>query len=226
MKDKGIVLLVEDNEELNIANSRALKLRGHTVVTAKSLAEGKKQLDLQEPDIILLDIMLPDGNGMDFCAEIRKKTSAHILFLTAKTEHENIIQGLDNGGDDYITKPFHPEELLARIDSVMRRRRLEQVQRETLKKDGLVIDMIARQVFFEGNDLLLTPKEFSLLVFLSQNEGQVMNVQQIYEKVWNISFSADKNAVQAAISKLRQKIEPHGLYIDSIRGKGYIFRKN
>ncbi len=122
MKYKGKVLLVEDNKELNTGSARALTMMGYEAYQALTLAEAREHLAKIEPDIILLDVMLPDGDGMDFCAEIRDTTRAHILYLTGKADRADIVDGLAKGGDDYITKPFNPDELFARIDAAMRRR--------------------------------------------------------------------------------------------------------
>lgn len=130
MRVRGMILLVEDNEELNVNNSRALKMLGFGVYPALTLAEARDWLQGNNPDIILLDVMLPDGDGIDFCAEIRQpplSVKAHVLFLTAKTSHADRIRGLASGGDDYITKPFHPQELVARVESAMRRRNMSRV---------------------------------------------------------------------------------------------------
>ena len=224
MYNKGLILLVEDCEELNDANSRALTLRGYNVATALTLAEARLRLLEEEPDIILLDVGLPDGDGMDFCKEIRSATMAHILFLTAKAEHEDTVRGLYYGGDDYLTKPFHPEELLARIESIMRRRALDKKQAQTITRGTLVLDIVATQAFVEGEDLLLTPKEFSLLVLLAQNEEVVLSADFVYESVWKAPLVGDKNSMQAIVSKLRQKLEDSAYSIDTVRGKGYVFR--
>ena len=112
MTNSGTILLVEDDADLNNANRRALELMRHTVHAALTLAQARAILDTTEPDVILLDVMLPDGDGFAFCREIRERTQAHILFLTAKAEHEDLLNGLAIGGDDYITKPFHVRELL------------------------------------------------------------------------------------------------------------------
>ena len=224
MPYKGTVLLIEDNQALNISNSRVLKLRHYRVLTALTLVSARAALCEAEPDVILLDVLLPDGNGLDFCQEIRSSTTAHILFLTAKTEHESVIRGLKNGGDDYIIKPFHPEELIARVDAAMRRRVMAGTSDKILIKGALKLDIIASQAFIDDESISLTPKEFSLLLFFAQNEGRVISAAQMYETIWNAPLEKDKNALQTAISKLRQKVERAGFSIDSIRGKGYIFQ--
>jgi len=224
MASEGTILLVEDDKDLNDANSRALWLRGYDVRTAMTLAEARERLNEAEPDVILLDAMLPDGDGVSFCAEIRGATQAHILFLTAKSEHEDMVKGLATGGDDYITKPFHMDEMLARVEAAIRRRKIG-VPLKTVVKGKLTFDLIASQAFVDGANLLLTHKEFHLLLLLAQNEDKAMSANYLYENAWGQPMEGDKNAVQVAISRLRGKIEPAGYDIDTIRGKGYVFEK-
>ena len=219
----GLILLVEDNADLNMSNSRVLTRRGYKVHVAITLAEAKLRLLEAEPDIILLDVELPDGNGIEFCEEIRGKTEAHILFLTSKIEHENMVFGLKYGGDDYITKPFHLDELIARIDAAMRRRIMDKKLVQMVVKGMLTLDIVATQAFIGRVDLALTPKEFSLLLLLVQNEGVVLSAEYVYEKTWKLPLSGDKNALKVIVSHLRQKIEPAGYIIQSLRGQGYIF---
>ena len=172
---KGTVFLIEDNEDLNISNSRALCMRGYEVRSFLTLAAARKEVFISKPDIILLDVMMPDGDGFAFCEEIRARTPAHILFLTAKTEHKHLVRGLASGGDDYITKPFHPEELLVRIDSAMRRQSMAKKPMQILKKGAMTLDLASSQAFFDDSNLWLTPKEFALLFLLAQNEGEILN---------------------------------------------------
>jgi len=226
MSNNGLILLVEDNADLNESNSRVLTRRGYEVQSALTLAEARAQLAEIEPDIILLDVELPDGNGIEFCEEIRDKTAAHILFLTSKTEHENMVLGLKFGGDDYITKPFHLDELLARIDAAMRRRMIDKKPVQMITKGTLTLDIMATQAFIGGEDLALTPKEFSLLLLLVQNEGKVLSAEFVYEKTWNQPLNGDKNSLKSIFSRLRPKIEPAGYIIQSLRGQGYMFVKD
>ena len=225
MSNSGLILLVEDNADLNESNSRVLTRRGYEVQSALTLAEARVQLAEIEPDIILLDVELPDGNGIDFCEEIRDKTAAHILFLTSKIEHENMVLGLKFGGDDYITKPFHLDELLVRIDAAMRRRGMDKKPVQRIEKGTLTLDIMATQAFISGEDLALTPKEFSLLLLLVQNEGKVLSADFVYEKTWNQPLNGDKNSLKSIFSRLRPKIEPAGYIIQSLRGQGYVFVK-
>jgi len=225
MGSKGLILVVEDNAKLSSANSRALKLRGYETLTALTLAEARERLVEQEPDVILLDVMMPDGDGFSFCKEIRGATTAHILFLTAKNEHEDIARGLSDGGDDYITKPFHPEELLLRVNVVMCRRLMDKAPAQTVTKGALTLNVTAAQALLSGRDMMLTSKEFSLLLVLTQNENKTVSAEDLYMKVWNTPMAGDKNTLQATVSHLRKKIEASGYGITVLRGQGYVFEK-
>ena len=220
---RGTIFLIEDNEDLNQSNRRALCMRGYRVESFCTLAAAKKQLSLLSPDIILLDVMLPDGDGFAFCREIRSHTAAHILFLTAKTQHKDMVRGLSDGGDDYITKPFRLEELLVRVDAAMRRQTIAKKPLKTVQKGALVLDVAASQGFFHGASLGLTPKEFALLFLLMQEEGRLLSAHKLYESVWKAPLMEDKNAVQTALSKLRQKLESTGYTIAMLRNQGYMF---
>ncbi|MCL2412407.1 MAG: response regulator transcription factor [Treponema sp.] len=223
-QNMGRVLVVEDDVDLNNANRRVLELHGYSVQTAFSLAEAWDCLEKTEPDIILLDVMLGDGDGFEFCRDIREKTQAHILFLTAKTEYEDIVSGLSSGGDDYITKPFRVDELLARVESVMRRRGMP-VSLKTINKGKLVINMVSDQVFLDGQDLLLSQKEFSILCLMVQNEGKHLDAEYIYKMVWGRQVGNDINAVRVTVSRLRRKLENSGYNIFAKRAQGYVFDK-
>ncbi len=225
MNRRGKVLLVEDNAELNANNSRALKMMGYDVHPALTLAAAREYLAGTDPDIILLDVMLPDGDGMDFSGEIRGATRAHILFLTAKTEQADILRGLALGGDDYITKPFHPKELLARVEAVMRRRNMTDTPAQILRKGALTLDVVAAQAFIEDADCFLQPREFAALLMLVQREGEIIDAETLYEKAWGRPLAGDRNSLQVTISKLRKKIKPVGYDIAVVRSKGYVFTK-
>lgn len=220
---KGTVLLIEDNVDLNEANAQALQMAGYETYTALTLEKGRHLLMWVEPDVILLDVMLPDGSGFDFCEEIRETISAHIIFLTAKSSHENMVQGLSVGGDAYITKPFHPEEMLVKVKAAMRRRRTD--KNHLLKKGTLLLDQIAMQAFDRGTSLELTPIEFSVLLLFVKHEGQILASEFIYESVWQNPAINHKNALQTAISKIRHKIEPTNYAIVTKRGYGYAFER-
>jgi len=220
---KGSVLLIDDDIQLNDIHARALESKGYDVYTATTLEKAHWYLAWLEPDIILLETLLPDGNSFDFCRNIREKTTAHILFLTAQNKHEGLIQGMQAGGDDYLIKPVHLEALLVKIEAIMRRRIRESNQ--LIKKGKLLLNVTTIQAFNGNDPLQLTPTEFSLLLMLAQNEGKTLNSDDIYERVWRCVSFDNKNVLQAAISKLRRKIVDTGYQIVSQRNQGYVFEK-
>ena len=228
MDSKGTVLLVEDNKGLNDANTQALQMRGYTVFCAENLAEAREQLTQTEPDVILLDVMLPDGNGFDFCEEIRNKTKAYILFLTAKTSHEDMVRGLSGGGDNYITKPFHAEEMIVKVDAAVRRMALDKAPVKSLSVGNLTLDVITGQAFVGGAEIKVTQREFSLLLVFVQNAGKTISVEDLYQAAWGAPMLCDKKALQRRVSDLKNKLMQskcsHG--ITTAYGVGYCFEEN
>jgi DNA-binding response OmpR family regulator len=225
MVNDKIILLVEDNAKLNEINRRALEKEGYNVLTALTLTAASEHLSRTCPDIILLDVALPDGNGIDFCDEIREKTNAHILFLTSRREHGEKLKGLAVGGDDYITKPFKLDELVQRVKVAMRRREMDKEPPRTLSFGSLTMDIITDRAYYNGTDLNLQPKEFTLLRLFAENENRLLDADYIYQTLWNQPMINNKNAIQKAVSRLRKKIEHTGHDIDTARDKGYIYRK-
>ena len=222
--NKQTVLLVEDNMKLNELNRRVLADEGYEIYAALTLAQAKALLEHVTPDVILLDIMMPDGDGMDFCAGIRDITDAHIIFLTSRSEHKEKLRGLALGGDDYLTKPFMVDELIGRVAAAMRRRTMAQSPAKIMIKGNLTIDPVASQVFLNGEDLLLKPKEFSLLYLFILNEGKVISADLVYEKVWKAPLNDNTGSLRVQISSLRKKLEGSGYTISFNQGDGYCFR--
>lgn len=224
MENKTI-LLVEDNEHLNKINSRALRLAGYRVLTALNLEQARERLAEEEPDAIVLDILLPDGSGVDFCREIRDHTVAPILFLTSVSGINHALEGIRAGGDDYLNKPFHIDLLLARIEAFWRRdaikRRMEPA--ELTERGPLKLNVVSNQAWLNGKDMLLTGKEFALLLLLVQKEGTTMTKEAIYEKVWGRPINNDSQALYAAVSRLKKKLEPAGasVHLSAVRPEGY-----
>ncbi|MDR0511893.1 MAG: response regulator transcription factor [Treponema sp.] len=223
-RNRGVILLAEGDEDSSGKTRRLLELQHYVVHTTFTLSRTLKCLNRTHPDIILLDTDFPDGDGFNFCKEIRGKTQAHILFFTARAEHEEKIKGLSVGADDYITIPFHTEELLARLKAIMRRREIG-IPLRTIKKGHLVIDLVSDRVFASGKDLQLSQKEFSTLCLLAQNEGKLLSAEYVYERVWGQPMGNTKNAIQMVISRLRNKIALADYSIYTIHGKGYIYKK-
>ncbi|MDE8733006.1 response regulator transcription factor [Eubacteriales bacterium DFI.9.88] len=226
MEENKTILLVEDNKHLNKINSRALTLSGYKVLTAMTLAEAREHLAKTEPAAIILDILLPDGNGVEFCREIREQTAAPILFLTSVAGVDQALEGIRAGGDDYLNKPFHIELLLARIEAFWRRDAIKQrMKPEGLMTVGpLTLNEVANVAYLRGEDLLLTTKEFALLRLLVQNEGRTISKEAIYEKVWGQAMGGDSQALYAVVSRLKKKMEPgkDSIRLLTVRPEGYL----
>ena len=220
--ESATVLLIEDNKNLNEINSRALTMEGYEVKTVFTLAQARKVLQKISPEVILLDVSMPDGDGMDFCAEIRDTTDAHILFLTSRTEHEDKLKGLGMGGDDYITKPYKLDEMLARVKAAIRRRKIDTVV-NTLTKGSLTLDTIANRAYLNGEDMNLTPKEFAVLLMFIQDSEEEFTAEKLYEKIWKQPLIGDDHSVKNTIYHLRKKLKAGNceFSIEMTRGKGY-----
>jgi DNA-binding response OmpR family regulator len=225
------VLLIEDNKKLNETNRRALQLEGYDVLTAWTLREARECLARHRPEVILLDILLPDGNGIDFCEEIRRDTDAHILFLTSLLEHEDRIRGLDTGGDDYITKPYMLSEMLSRVRAAMRRRDIDAAKPpvRTVTLGSLTLDTITGKVIFGGEDVPLKTKEFAVLRLLTENNGKLFTAEEIYTTVWGIDSNGDTRTVKVHISALRKKLRMDTqceIELEMEQRKYYVLRYN
>ncbi len=217
------ILCVEDERRVLENNRDALTRAGYAVLTAENLAQARDVLSRETPDAVVLDIMLPDGNGLDFLKELRASGSRlPIIMLTAWNRGEDIARGLSAGANDYLGKPFAYEVLLARIEAMFRN--VEQVP-EAITRGPLRLDINVGRAFLNGEDLLLTQKEFSLLLLLVRNEGRVMSAAYLLEKVWEQPMEENANAVRVMISRLRKKLAGSGLSIEAERGEGYCFRK-
>ena len=217
-----MILLVEDNQKIMEANAFKFTREGYEVACALTLAEAREFLATNRPDLIILDIMLPDGNGIEFVNEIKQKAEIPILFLTGLSTPADIIRGLKAGGDDYLVKPYLFDELFARVEAVMRRYAHFP---EIIKKGNLTIDILAGIAKSNGQDLLLAKKEYALLLIFIQNEERFVKANYLYEAVWGAPMGSDTTALKGAIKRLRAKIKGCGWSIGWYRGEGYIFEK-
>ncbi len=223
---KKRLLVIDDDADIRRVLKANLDLYGYEPVLAGSWAEGRAALDAQLPDLIILDVMLPDGNGVDICREVKARYSrVPIIMLTAKDRVSDKVTGLESGADDYIVKPFETIELVARIKACLRR---SAPPEDTLALDNLTIDRKAREVRVRGQLVELTKKEYELLCFLAMNRGEVLSRDVIRKSVWKGSQIYSWSRVIAVhIQHLRQKIEANALepeYILTVPGVGYKFK--
>ena len=219
------ILMIEDDSTIAFGVKYALEQEGIKIDISKDLESGRFNVNENNYDLILLDVMLPDGNGYDFCKEIRKINNTPIIFLTACDDEVNVVMGLDLGGDDYITKPFRVRELISRIKAVMRRNKGEDKSKKVLKYGDLSIHTLEARVFKGSEEVFLTSVEYKLLLILIQNENIVLSRNQILEKLWDVTYDfINDNTLTVYIKRLREKIEddssnPH--HIITVRGMGY-----
>lgn len=218
------VLLVEDDVTLAMGIEYSLKTEGYDVDVINGIAKGKELVDKVDYDLMILDIMLPDGNGFELCKYIRKDKTTPIIFLTAQDEEVNIVMGLDIGGDDYITKPFRIKELISRIKAVLRRT-ANVTQRDILVSRDIKIHLTEYKAYIKGELVQLTPSEYKLLNILMNNPHKVLSRTMILEKLWDVDGEfVDDNSLSVYIRRLREKIEEDSsnpIYIKTIRGVGY-----
>ncbi len=202
------VLIVED--EASIASFVSLYLRksGYDVRTAATGSEALTQVAAEAPSLIVLDLMLPDMDGIEVCRRIRRTTDVPILMLTARDEDVDKIIGLEVGADDYMTKPFNPRELVARVKSILRRATPERApgESEQLQHGDLVVDAGRREVRVAGTELQLAPKEFDLLWELLDHRGLVLTRDQLLERVWGYTFAGDTRTVDVHVRQIRRKL--------------------
>jgi DNA-binding response OmpR family regulator len=223
MKDR--ILLVEDDPKLSQFIAAELSLEGYDVTVAVSGLEGLKIARETPPDLMILDWMLPEISGLDVCMRLRKTGSQiPIIMLTAKDEIPDRVMGLNAGADDYLTKPFSIEELLARINARMRR--MYQGIADNLKFEDLTLNRLSHEVYRNGQKVELTAKEFDLLEFMLRHSHQVLTREQILETVWGYDFVGESNIIEVYIRALRIKLEisnPKRL-LYTVRGVGYVLR--
>jgi two-component system alkaline phosphatase synthesis response regulator PhoP len=222
------ILVVDDEQSIITLVTYNLEKEGYNVISALDGEQAYQRIREERPDLIVLDIMLPEIDGFTLCQNLRKENNhTPILMLTARGEELDRVLGLEIGADDYLTKPFSPRELTARIKAILRRGEIKSNQQETIKIGKLVIDLGAYSVQVGGTPVELTAKEFELLSFLAQNPGRVFSRDYLLERLWNYDFIGDTRAVDVHISNIREKIEENPSkpeYLLTVRGVGYKFR--
>lgn len=226
---KGIVmkrlLLVEDDLGLIEGLKYSLAKNGFEVDIARTLREAGSFFGRGDYQMVILDLMLPDGSGFDLCKTIRQTSAVPIIFLTSLDEEVNIVMGLDLGGDDYITKPFKLNELLSRINAILRRSENNQGAGDELHSNGITVKLLEGRVLKGDKDLELTSAEYRLLCLFMQNPRVLLSRDQIMERLWDCRESfVDDNTLAVYISRLRDKIEDdprHAVFLTTVRGMGY-----
>jgi two-component system, OmpR family, KDP operon response regulator KdpE len=218
------VLVCDDEPQILRALRVILRDAGFEVVTAQSAQEALDAAALRAPDAAIVDLILPDGNGIDVCRSIREWSEMPILVLSAVGEEAEKIKALDAGADDYVTKPFAPGELIARLNAALRR--AGPAEEPSVSIDGLEVDLAGHRVSRQGEEIHLTPKEFDLLRALARNRGRLMTHRALLGEVWGHAYEEDTHTLRVHIANLRRKIEPDPgapRYIRTDPGVGYRF---
>lgn len=217
------ILIVDDEKDMRTMLKCYFTLNGYRVQTADNGLQAIEKAGKQ-PDLILLDINIPDLDGLEVCRRIRDFVSCPILFLTARVEDRDKLIGFAAGGDDYIVKPFSIDELGARVDAHLRREQRRQTKQVKTKFDGdFVIDYTAKEVYFKGTPLPLLPREFAIVELLSSYPGQLFSKERIFEHIWDMDSDTDVGVIMEHVSKIRAKFAKAGVkpYIQTVWGSGY-----
>lgn len=222
--EKIKILVVDDESRMRKLVRDFLVREGYEVLEA---GDGEEALDIfyGEKDIalLILDVMMPRRNGFEVCREIRSSSKVPIIMLTAKGGENDELNGFELGVDEYISKPFSPKILMARVSAILRRSGRQQEENEILSKGGIVIDKTAHLVTVDGNEMELSYKEFELLAYFLENEGIALSREKILNHVWNYDYFGDARTIDTHVKKLRAKIGEKGKYIKTVWGMGYKF---
>ena len=230
MSDKKTILIVEDEEDLRDIVVYNLERDGYKTVAVESGEEGLERAIELRPDLVILDLMLPGMNGMDVCRQLKNSDDTKaipIIMASAKGEEADIVSGLELGADDYVTKPFSPRILLARVRSVIRRSQQNDVEENvsTLQIDGMKIDTKKFQISIDDNSVDLTKSEFGILHFLASHRGWVFTRYQIVDAIRGEKYVVTERAIDVQIAGLRKKLGDYADLIETVRGVGYRFKE-
>lgn len=218
------ILIADDEKNITDIIAFNLQKEGFEVVCAQDGQQALKLFEEKNPDLVLLDIMMPVMNGIEVCSQIREKSQVPIIMLTARADEVDKVLGLETGADDYVTKPFSISELIARIKANLRRN--DNMEPKIISLGGLKIDLNRYEVSCDGKMISLTPKEFDLLKFLASNPNKVFTREELLNKVWSYEYFGDARTVDVTVRRLRMKIEnepDNPKYILTKRGVGYFF---
>ncbi len=225
MDRQARILVVDDEEALSEMVASALRFAGYTVATEANGIDGLRRVRSDAPDIVVLDVNMPEMDGFEVCRRMRRDAiDTPVIFLTARDDIDDLRTGFRHGGDDYLTKPFSLEELGLRIEALLRRAALTSATSTKLAIGRLVLDEDAYQVWRGDEEVELSPTEFRLLRFLMLNRGRVLSKPQIVDHVWEYDFDGNYGIVETYISYLRRKLDSDGKLIHTVRGVGYTIR--
>lgn len=217
------ILLVEDNEIIVKGLKYLLEQEKFDIKIAKNIVEAKTMIKKQKFDLYLLDITLPDGDGYEICQYVKKQKDVPVIFLTAKDEELNVVQGLDMGADDYIIKPFRNRELISRIKSVLRRYYHDEINENQIKCRDVIIDSNKAVVYKAGKEIIFTSLEYKILYMLISNKNILVTREQILDKIWDVAGNfVNDNTLTVYIKRIRNKLDDkEGEFIQTVRGIGY-----
>lgn len=215
------VLIVDDEERIRDIIKEYLDFEGYTYDEASDGMEAIEKIKNNEYNVVVLDIMMPKVDGFTVVREVRKFSQVPVIMLSARGEEYDKLFGFEMGVDDYITKPFSPKELVARIKAILKRSGAMSEKSGILKLPGIEIDETGRKVLVDGNQITLTPKEFDILVYMVKNKGIVLSREKILSTIWGYEFFGDDRTVDTHIKMLRNSIEPYRNYIKTIWSIGY-----
>lgn len=214
------ILLLEDDESLNRGISLKLDKEGYQVLSAYTMREAKSMFEQEAIDLVISDITLPDGNGLDFGRAVRERSDVHLIYLTAMDQEIDIVNDYDTGADDYITKPFSVNILVSKVNAFMRR--INETGKETLLSEGIEVSVKEMQVKKSGVPVSLSKTELQLLIYFLENAGRILSRENILERVWGLDGQfVDDNTVAVNISRLKNKLGTEA--IANVRGLGYLW---
>ncbi|WP_138203379.1 response regulator transcription factor [Haloimpatiens lingqiaonensis] len=220
----GKILIVDDDENICEVIKMYLESSGYNTICVHNGKAAEEKFVEYKPDLVLLDIMLPNIDGIDVLKWIRRDSSTPVIMLTAKGETFDKVLGLELGADDYIVKPFEPKEMLARVKAVLRRYNSESVNKEVLNFEDLMIDINSYKVIYNGEEIKMPPKEFELLYYLASNKNRVFTREQLLCEVWGYDYPGDSRTVDVHVKRLREKLEGGISWkIETVWGVGYKF---
>lgn len=216
------ILIVEDELRIRFLLRDYLMKEDYNVFEASNGEEGLFMFSTQKIDLVLLDIMMPVMDGLTMLGKLREVSTVPVVLLTAKGEEEDKLQGYDYGADDYVTKPFSPKVLIAKVKALLKRTR-EDLDSSSQDFNGLTINKLSHEVKIDGNEIVLSPKEYELLIYLITNEGIALTRDNILDNVWGLDYYGDIRTVDTNVKRLREKLLDKANYVVTVRGSGYKF---